>query len=64
MYIVVKTIITKVRWTKRAARKWTQFTWKQNGSNHKFHPDAETSRLVIANYGLVKICLLQSKLKK
>jgi len=24
-------------WTKTAPRKWIQFTWKQNGSNHESH---------------------------
>jgi len=30
-------------------RKWKQFTWKWNGSNHEFHLDTGTSRLLIAN---------------
>ena len=37
-------------WTKTALRKWIQFAWKRNCSNHKFHLDTETSRLLIANW--------------
>jgi len=36
--------------TKTAPWKWMQFTWKRNGSNHKFHLDTETSTLLTANY--------------
>jgi len=36
-------------WTKTAQRKWIQFTWNRNSSNHEFHLDTETSRLLIAS---------------
>ena len=36
-------------WTKTAPRKWIQITWKRNGSNHEFHLDTETGKLLIAN---------------
>jgi len=33
-------------WAKTAPRKWIQFKWKRNSSNHEFHLDTESSRLL------------------
>jgi len=46
------TIVLAPTWTKRAPRKWIQFTWKRNDSNHEFHLDTETvdSQLFSSKY--------------
>jgi len=41
-----------------------QFTTKWNGSNHEFHLDIETNRLVITNYSFVKLSFLQNLQKQ
>ena len=45
-----RTQLYRPHMNENSSTKVKKLTWKRNGSNHKFHPDTVTSRLLIANY--------------